>query len=109
MGHSTILAGVPFPGAVCWTIRYSEEGTRSASRYVAVLAQFQRHAIDGVLSLGCHVCDPNILSMQKSSPIMPACKELRLAGGLVRIWVNSDVHEGLSSERKHQVIGLLAA
>jgi hypothetical protein len=34
------------------------------------------------------------LSMQKSSPIMPACKELRLAGGVVRIWVNSDVHKG---------------
>jgi hypothetical protein len=71
-------------------ISCSEEGARSASRYVAVLAQFQRHAIDGILFVGCHVCDPNFLSMQK--PIMPACKELRLAG-VVRILVNSDAHK----------------
>jgi hypothetical protein len=74
---------VPFAGP----ISCSEEGARSASLYVAVLAQFQRHAIDGGLSVGCHVCGFNLLSMQKSSPIMPACKELRLAGGVVRIWV----------------------
>jgi hypothetical protein len=86
---------VPFAGP----ISCSEEGARSVSRYVAVLAQFQRHAIDGILSVGCHVCDPNILSMQKSSPIMPACKELRLAGGVVRIWVNSDVHKGFFVRR----------
>ena len=86
---------VPFAGP----ISCSEEGARSASRYVAVLAQFQRHAIDGILSVGCHVCDPNILSMQKSSPIMSACKELRLAGGVVRIWVNSDVHKGFFVRR----------
>ena len=81
---------VPFAGP----IGCSKEGARSASRYVAVLAQFQRHAIDGILSVGCHVCGSNILSMQKSSPIVPACKELRLAGGVVRIWVNSNAHKG---------------
>ena len=99
MGHSTILAAVPYPGAVCWTNQLLRKGARSVSRYVAVLAQFQRHAIDGILSVGCHVCDPNTLSMQKSSPIMPACKELRLAGGVVRIWVNSDVHKGFFVRR----------
>jgi hypothetical protein len=81
---------VPFAGPTSC----SEEGGQSASHYVAVLARFQRHAIDGILSVGFHVCDPNILSMQRSSPIMPACKELRLAGGVVRIWVNSNLHKG---------------
>jgi hypothetical protein len=44
MGHSTILAGVPSPGAVCWTNQLLRRGRPKRSRYVAVLAQFQRHA-----------------------------------------------------------------
>jgi hypothetical protein len=44
MGHSTRLAGVPSPGAVCWTNQLLRRGRPKRSRYVAVLAQFQRHA-----------------------------------------------------------------
>jgi hypothetical protein len=81
-----MFAGAPSPSALCWTNQLLREGvTRHTVPNVAILARLQRHTIDAVLAVSCHVRDTSILVDAEVVTHHAARHKLGLAGGIVRI------------------------